>query len=444
MRADALLLLAMALGALFAGLLACTVWKGDARGRLVSVAWFLLAWGPFPLGVAMQFGQDISSLPISALTVGGIAAVLALILVAKPNRPFPREPRAIAIASMVLWLSMLICDITVGVDIGIRAASGLIGMVVVFLTLDSTKAALVGLRAGLTSICLASIYFGLTTSSAWFLDSERFPLPIEPPFPGRLQGVAFQPNHLGQIAGLLVVLTILGPAPKWSRIPASALGMTVLLYTGSRSSLLGVLAAAAVTFLLRRNKSASWWFGALVGLGVMSWVLAQASQVGDHTGTLNGREVIWRSVTQSFLAHPLFGVGPSGWGQLEASFKLNFHASHANNQLFDTLGKQGLFGLAALLAWLVVTTVTIARLNSSQRILPGALFGFLLARSIFEVPLEVYYFSVGTMVVTSMCAAVSWQPEHEVIREPSADRRGSPTRGSRRPPRRHRSIRVTA
>ena len=432
MRADTLLLLAMGMGVAFTALLACTIWKGDARSRLVSTAWFLLAWGPFPLGVALQFGQDISSLPISALTVGGLAAIAALILVARPKRPFPREPRGIAIASMVVWMSMIICDIAVGAPMGIRAVSGALGMVVVFLTLDATKAALVGLRAGLASICLASIYFGLTTSSAWFLDTERFPLPIQPPFPGRLQGIAFQPNHLGQIAGLLVVLTILGPAPRWSRIPASALGMTVLLYTGSRSSLLGVLAAAAVTFLLRRNKSATWWFGALMGLGVMSWVLAQASQVGSHTGTLNGRQVIWSSVTQSFLSHPLFGVGPSGWEQLETSFKLNFHAAHANNQLFDTLGKQGLVGLAALIAWLVVTGWTIARLKPSQRVLPGALFGFLLARSIFEVPLDVYYFSVGTVVVTSMCAAVSWVPAEESIKEPEPERTLPQSRASGR------------
>ena len=411
---------------------------GDSRKRLTLVAWFGLAVAPFVASPALWGGTDLSSLPISAITSFSLLLVAGLALSLRSKRRFPSSLKPIALASAGLWVGMIICNIGAGAPTELRAISGGLALAVVFLTVDDSKWAIAGLRWGLVTLTLVSLYLGVTNDLSWTHDALRFPLPIAPPVEGRLIGISFSPNHLGYIAGLVIVMQILGPKTRIPTIPIVFLATITVLYSGSRSTLLGLGIAAAAAVVVGRRRSALWWVVASTA-AIGAWLLIASSlRVTGETGTFNGRTVIWQAVIDSFGSNPIFGIGPGGWARLVATYHLPDYAVEGHNQVIDTLGKQGVVGLTMLAIWVAVAVFTIFKLKGQRRVLPAALLGFMVGRSAFEVPLDVYFIGPGTISIAAFAAAAAWVPSSVVVRSRPMVRAKSavraPAAAYRRPP----------
>lgn len=389
---------------------------GDGRKRLTLVAWFGLAVAPFVASPVLWGGADISSLPISAITSFSLLLVAGIALSLRSERRFPRSLRPIAVASIGIWVTMIICNIGAGAPTELRAISGGLALAVVFLTVDESKWPIAGLRWGLVTLTVLSLLLGFSSDLAWTHDMQRFPLPIAPPVDGRLIGVSFSPNHLGYIAGLVIVIQVLGPRTRIPTIPIVLIATITVLYSGSRSTLLGLGIAAAAAVLVGRRRSVAWWAGAMTA-AVAAWVLiSQSLSVTGQVDTLNGRTIIWNAVFDSFGSNPIFGIGPGGWSRLVANYHLPDYAVEGHNQVIDTLGKQGVVGLIMLAIWLGVAIFTIYRLKGPRRVLPAALLGFMVGRSVFEVPLDVYFIGPGTISIAAFAAATAWVPSRATAR----------------------------
>ncbi len=411
---------------------------GDGRKRLTLVAWFGLAVAPFIASPLLWGGNDISALPISAITSFSLLLIAGLALSLRSSRQFPPGLRPIALASLGLWVTMIICNIGAGAPTELRAISGGLALAVVFLTVDESKWPLAGLRWGLVTLTVLSLILGFTNEQAWTQDMQRFPLPIAPPIEGRLIGLSFSPNHLGYIAGLVIVMQILGPKTRLPTIPVVTLATITVLYSGSRSTLLGLGIAAAAAVLVGRRRSPLWWVTA-TGSAIATWFLISTSLgVTGNADTFNGRTVIWEAVVDSFSSNPIFGIGPGGWSRLVDAYHLPQYAVEGHNQVIDTLGKQGSIGLLMLVVWFLIAIFTIWRLKGPRRVLPAALLGFMVGRSFFEVPLDVYFIGPGTISIAAFAAAAAWIPTTAFVRARPAiqPRRVGPVRpGSyRRPP----------
>ncbi len=393
---------------------------GDGRKRLILVTWFGLAVAPFVASPLIWGNTDVNSLPISAITSLTLLLIAGLALSLRNNRRFPPSLKPYAVASIALWIGMIVCNLGAGAPTELRAISGGLALVVVFLTVEESKWPLTGLLWGLIALTVISLILGFTNELAWTKDMQRFPLPIEPPVNGRLLGLSFSPNHLGYIAGLVIVIQILGPKTRLPAIPVVSVAALTVLYSGSRSTLLGLAVAAAASVLIGQRRSIIWWLtGAAVAL--TSWILISDSlKVAGHVDTLNGRTVIWNAVLNSFGSHQVFGIGPGGWSRLVDAYHLPAYAVEGHNQVIDTIGKQGAIGLVVLAAWLVVAVLTIKRLQGRDRVLPTALLGFMVGRSVFEVPLDVYFIGPGTISIAAFAAAAAWSPVRAAAKVPRA------------------------
>ena len=402
---------------------------GDGRKRLTLVAWFGIAVAPFIASPILWGGADISSLPISAITSFSLLLVAGLALTLRSERRFPRRLAPMAFASVGLWVTMIICNIGAGAPTELRAISGGLALAVVFLTVDESKWPLAGLRWGLVTLTVLSLLLGFSNELAWTQDMQRFPLPIAPPVDGRLIGVSFSPNHLGYIAGLVIVMQLLGPRTRLPTVPVVLISTLTVLYSGSRSTLLGLGIAAAAAVLVGRRRSPLWWIAAIGASTGAAVLISNSLSVTGNADTFNGRTVIWNAVFDSFDSNPIFGFGPGGWSKLVDAYHLPAYAVEGHNQLIDTLGKQGILGLVMLLIWVVVAVLTIYRLKGQRRVLPAALLGFMVGRSVFEVPLDVYFIGPGTISIAAFAAAAAWVPSKVPVPSRARTQSGVPRRG---------------
>jgi O-antigen ligase len=113
-----------------------------------------------------------------------------------------------------------------------------------------------------------------------------------------------------------------------------------------------------------------------IGLAAKPQVLEKNYLQVERSGTLlSFRENIWRAGLLAWREHPVFGVGVHSWGRISEEVvrrsaqrrgerldldRLMF-SSHGHSLYLNTLVEQGLVGLAALLAVLVLWAVEIVR-----------------------------------------------------------------------------------
>lgn len=414
-------------------MVAVTVWllvallsAGDSQRRLTLMLWFILPWAPFIGTTTKAFGVDLTAIPVSALAAAGIVAIAAMIVTARSEDPFPNAAKPIAIASLLMWAAMLICDLGSGVTPQLRPIAGAAALAAVLVTLSKSDAPLAGLRSGLVSICFLSLATGLVRSSVWVFDDPTPKFPVPTPYGGRLAGLAYSPNHLGFLAATALVLHAFGPRPRIPIWATASLSLIVILFSGSRSALIGVVTAGAAAFLIRGRKPIIWWLAAIVGVGSAWLLLGHSLSNGRDLATFNGRQVIWDAVIGSFPSHPIFGFGPGGWRHMVELNHLPGYAVEGHNQVIDTLGKGGLVGLLALGAWLAVAVASALRRTDAARVLPFALLGLIAGRSVFEAPLDIYLLGPATITVAAFAASIAWTPAELA---PEDDHRDSPQIG---------------
>ena len=392
---------------------------GNARRRFTFILWFLLPWAPYAGTTARAFNVNLDALPISAIAAALIVALAAMTLTARPPESFPRLAIPISVASLLMWAALFTCDLGSGIGLQLRPIAGVAALAAVLCTLSTNDSPLRGLRTGLISIALLSMIIGLAKSSLWdFADpTPKFPLPFPTPFGGRLAGLSYSPNHFGFVAATALVLFAFGPRSRLPLWVPGAVSLIAILLSGSRSSLIGLLAAGVIAFLVRGRKSVWWWVAGVGGIATSWLLLGQSLSNTKGIATLNGRQVIWDAVLASFPNHPIFGFGPGGWRTLVELNHLPAYAVEGHNQVIDTLGKGGMIGLLSLAAWVSVAVWSALRKSGESRVLPFALLGLVAGRSIFEAPLDIYLLGPATVTVSAVAASIAWKstavPSHD-------------------------------
>ena len=226
----------------------------------------------------------------------------------------------------------------------------------------------------------------------------------------RLWGVGSNPNSLGPLALLLVLLELMAPSRRsLVRHVMFGLGAGVLLLAQSKTAWVAALAVVPVIawYRLGRHPQGGMRIGfalsLIAALLLMTLALAvvdpsrvwdklAAGQVGSDISTLTGRLQIWNAAVQAWQDSPLFGYGPSAWGTAHrAAIGLPF-AFSAHNQFLQSLSAAGTLGLVTIVVYLGVLLLCCWRAAEATRGLSLALFLMVLLRCLTEAP-----FSAATL-----------------------------------------------
>lgn len=168
---------------------------------------------------------------------------------------------------------------------------------------------------------------------------------------GRWVGPFFHNSQTGNVGAYLVVLGV--ALRKRSSAVFILVGVTTVLLTGSRTSMVAATIGVAVAFLLGpypwnqrvrlRNR--------LLGIGVISTLAVLTAFV--YSPSLTGRDVYWSHYWGLWRSSPWVGVGISGRNSgPEEFFQVNGH-----NLVIDALGIYGLLAAACVLLVLLSALV---------------------------------------------------------------------------------------
>ena len=185
-------------------------------------------------------------------------------------------------------------------------------------------------------------------NNGWYHDYEATFIPW---IHDRFAGIGGQPNGMGAIAGIAVLMELdqfLGRgAKKRLNILHLGLGAALLLLTQSKTSM--IACALCVLYVLSRQQTRVFSqavqvmaavSAALVGclvawLSLGDWVASNR----ESLSALSGRVQLWDYYWALALERPWFGYGTSLWSDLRQmpSFQFGWAAGNAHNQLFSFL-----------------------------------------------------------------------------------------------------------
>lgn len=158
---------------------------------------------------------------------------------------------------------------------------------------------------------------------------------------------------------------------RWLGMTCVVLGCAIMLGTGSKSSLAGVMAAGGLTVCVAATKR---WRPAVVAAGLLilaglgGSALAQLPQWAPNQA-IGGyrlfaptwvvdmhRQVIWQFTLERFAERPWFGWGPDvintapGAGETIPELGAEYIPAHPHNWMIETLSESGIVGFLPLLA----------------------------------------------------------------------------------------------
>ena len=183
----------------------------------------------------------------------------------------------------------------------------------------------------------------------------------------RYAGVFPQPNMLGRIAGLGVVLfsalMIFGGLSRFWGSAGSLMGVLLLVSCNSMTSVIAVMFALGVVFLRKLigrpigkgHIAVSVWFViCLSGLVWVNWsmLIEYAFGLMGRSTSLTGRAGLWSGVWDAILNKPFLGYGYAGFwsGERLITKQLldaaGWSTSSAHNGLFDIALHLGFVGVA--------------------------------------------------------------------------------------------------
>jgi O-antigen ligase len=177
---------------------------------------------------------------------------------------------------------------------------------------------------------------------------------------GRASGWLGHPNLLGQVAVSIVgIIWVLNGSR--TLFVGLAVAISLVWFSGSRSSLLGFLPIFAAIILQFRHR-VHWVFAAaLVVFSICSvllgWTPGRFSTLFDlNSVTDQTRLQIWQVALTAFLMFPWTGIG---WGHFPVFYELHpppntveFGISHTHNFLLQLLSEAGVLGLLGYLVLL--------------------------------------------------------------------------------------------
>lgn len=157
---------------------------------------------------------------------------------------------------------------------------------------------------------------------------------------------------------------------------------------------------------------------ASVGLLALALVFADAGRAidqflmtseGARLASLTGRDLIWEVALREWSNHPVFGYGPPLFDAAYREAVGISSATHAHNQVIDTMARSGVVGLIALLSYVLVLMYWSIRFSAQTGGLTVLLFVALFIRGIGEVPLTMIGYGVEflghILLLTAICGA---------------------------------------
>ena len=226
----------------------------------------------------------------------------------------------------------------------------------------------------------------------------------------RLWGAGSNPNSIGPLGLLLILLELMVPTRRWTiRWLVYGVGAAVLVLAQSKTAWLAAMAVAPMILWYRAGRAPGGGMRIGFALGLIAALLAAAlvvgvadpgklwdklasGQVGSDVSTLSGRVQIWNAAIEAWQDNPVFGYGPAAWGpQHRAAIGLPY-AFSAHNQFLQSVSAAGTLGLLTLLTYLTLLLVYCMRATNLTRGISLALFFVVFLRCLTEAP-----FSAATL-----------------------------------------------
>ncbi|HYF18937.1 MAG TPA: O-antigen ligase family protein [Ramlibacter sp.] len=229
----------------------------------------------------------------------------------------------------------------------------------------------------------------------------------------RYGGLANSPVMMGMLAQVTLLVVWAQPFQRrWLHRAAWVVGLAVLFVAQSKTAWLSFLLGGACMWTVQGAPAALQGLSdprrASAGVGlclgvifatlaalVSTLVLDVPGRVGDfldsregaQLASLTGRDRIWVVALEEWGNHPVFGYGLTMWNS-EYRQEIGMpQATHAHNQLLDTLGRAGLVGAVGLALYAVVLLGLSMRHAAAGRGLGLAMAVTLVLLSVSEVPL---------------------------------------------------------
>lgn len=296
-----------------------------ALGGADAIAWPILLFGGFAGGWTFRFLYDFESEPDPSRADGAIRAVAALWLLAAAAAVLrARTPWALLHGLRLRAVNVDgLLDAAAIRDTLLALASLAAGVGFFFILRWSGQA----LRERALGAALAGTALSATAAVA-----ERLGVPPGETsdfwrMTGRLSGGAIDPNALGVLCGLGVVVgaarVVAGRGRRWAPAGLVAILTAGLVLSGSRSGLalaaVGLLLLLAGSGLSGKRRLVAAALIAVAGVGAMLLIGGRGS-VGARIAELfdarlapgyraSARPILWESALQLFERHPLSGAG---------------------------------------------------------------------------------------------------------------------------------------
>ena len=227
----------------------------------------------------------------------------------------------------------------------------------------------------------------------------------------RYGGLATSPVSMGLLAQ--VALLVLWAEPferRWLQRAAWVIGLGVLFFAQSKTAWLAFLIGGACMYVVQgpptpygiahpqRTGAALRLCVCVIAaavLALLATLLDAHGRLGDFLETregaqlasMTGRDRIWVVALAEWAQHPFFGYGLTIWDSEYRHLVGLPQATHAHNQLVDTLARAGTVGAVGLLVYVGVLLAYSLRHARAGRGLGLAMGLTLLLLSVSEVPL---------------------------------------------------------
>jgi O-antigen ligase len=195
---------------------------------------------------------------------------------------------------------------------------------------------------------------------------------------GSISGLMGNPNDLAMNMvtflplGVLIAISRGRPLHRLIAGVIATLMTATIVFTGSRAGLLGLAAVVLVVFLEARKVRRRLWLALFVAFLVVaplqpSWlqdrIVSITSPDRDATGSRQARKDLMSEAWNTFLDHPITGVGAGQFKNYNPPGRLEpWRESH--NVLLQVAAELGIFGL---LAFLVLIAQAVAALMWTRR-----------------------------------------------------------------------------
>lgn len=222
----------------------------------------------------------------------------------------------------------------------------------------------------------------------------------------RLWGVGSNPNSIGPLALLLLMLESMQPFRKaWLRWLTILSAITVFALAQSKTVWAAGMVAIAIVFWYRNARSQNGGMDPKFVLGIVAilligtiglafadldriWHKITFTQAGTDITTLTGRAQIWATAINIWQDNPIFGYGPAAWGlEHRLTIAMPF-AYSAHNQFLQSLSVAGTLGGVTLVCYLLVLGAGALGAAATTRGISLALFATIIFRCMTEAPLS--------------------------------------------------------